>query len=431
MKLPKLGLFARLFFLFGLTTILLGMCFAAAKAVFSEDKAKALVEERQDKLVKMLVRIEEKSANPEDVEKVADEIKGDILIAHGNERFSTDADFPDLSELLSRAEPVGKPIGELYFVKHSSGYYLLHQSDKGWVAITSNPLNYAIYPWWAVYWPWIAMLLVIACSYLILRRLMAPIFAAVNSVRAISTGDFSRKIARHPRNELAELTRGINQMSDELKAMFDAKNELLLAISHELRTPLARMKISLAMLESDEAAKEIERDLHQMDVLIGQLLEGERLEAGHKALHLKTLYLPSLIEEILAEPQLDGRIQLTASVPELALPLDAGRIKFLLRNLLLNSLKHNPEGTTVSLQVSEQGEQIELVVEDKGKGIPKEALPRLFEPFFCVENSSHRGTKGTGLGLYLCRKIALAHGGDLAVQSELGKGSRFILTLPH
>lgn len=426
MRLPKLGLFARLFFLFGVTTILLGFCMAAAKAVFTEEKIKSLMQERHDGLLKMLVKIENKAGDADALEKVASEIKGDILLELDGKRQTTDPDFPAITELLPWAEP----IGELQFVKHRGGYYLLHQSPRGWVAVMSTPINFAIYPWWAVYWPWLAMLVIIGTSYLMLRRLLAPVFDAVQSAKAISQGDFAHKIHRHPKNELSELTLGINRMADELKSIFDAKNELLLAISHELRTPLARMQISLAMLGTSEAKEDMERDLNQMDTLIGQLLEGERLDAGHKSLHLKTLYLPTLISEVLSEVELTGRVSLPNTMPEIALKLDMGRMMFLLRNLLHNSLKHNPPGTRVSLLITEQENQLCLVVADNGKGIPQAALPKLFDPFYCVNNTTHRSTQGTGLGLYLCKKIALAHGGDLTVQSEPGKGCRFILTLP-
>ncbi|MDO8864255.1 sensor histidine kinase [Haliea sp. E1-2-M8] len=125
-----------------------------------------------------------------------------------------------------------------------------------------------------------------------------------------------------------------------------------------------------------------------------------------------------------------GITPLDGTLPEIALKLDMGRMKFLLRNLLHNSLKHNPPGTRVSLLITEQEKQLCLVVADNGKGIPQAALPKLFDPFYCVNNTTHRDTQGTGLGLYLCKKIALAHGGDLTVQSEPGKGCRFILTLP-
>lgn len=427
MKRPKLGLFSRLFGLFSITTILLGFCLAAATQVFSESRAKSLIEERHDKLVDMLLHIENKATDDAQLKEVAEKVKGEVLLNSNGIRRTTDSNFPKIDELLDAATP----IGELNFVKLQGEYYLLHKSGKSWIAVTSNPMNYVIYPWWAVFWPWLGILLILVISYWILRRLLRPIFKAVDSVKAISTGNFSEKIPSHPKNELAELTRGINKMADELKGMFDAKNELLLAISHELRTPLARMRISLAMLEKTDAVKDIDDDLSQMDLLIGQLLEGERLEDGHKALHLQTTYLPTLLDEILSEKDMAEKASLATAVPEIALDVDAGRIKFTIRNLLLNAIKHNSADTQVALHTTLENDFLNIRVSDSGTGISEDALPHLFEPFYCVNNSENRDTKGTGLGLYLCKKIALAHNGDLQVESQLDKGSSFILSLPY
>lgn len=422
----RLGLFSRFFALFGVTTILLGICIAAAVNVFSEDTARQMLEQKHDNLLKFLTRLHTRSNNLEQLHTYAGEMKGDLLVIKNQQRLTTTADFPTVEVLLDHAEP----IGELHFAKYKSGYYLLYDTENGWIAVTSGVLDFAIYPWWLVLWPWLAMLVILSLSYLILRKLLAPIFAAVHTVKAISNGNFEQLISKHPGNELAELTRGINQMATELKSMFEAKNELLLAISHELRTPLARMQISLAMLQESEPTRDIKKDLQQMDLLLGQLLEGERLESGHKALHLKTCYLPTLITEVIEEEPLINRVSLGTEIPELAVKVDIGRIKFLLRNLLLNGVKHNTDTTSIDLMLYQQAQQLTLVIQDTGQGIPQQALPKLFDAFYCVDNSTHRDVKGTGLGLYLCKKIALAHSGSIQVTSELGQGSCFTVQLP-
>lgn len=427
MKKPRLGLFSRFFLLFGVTTILLGFCIAAGMITFSEDKARSMITERHDSLVSMLSTIEDRTFAKKDLEKYAEQVKGQVLIRVNGERNTTWQDFPSVEALLEEAEQYD----QLYFAKHESRYYLLYQLPNGWVAVTSNPFNFIIFPWWAVYWPWLLGLGIITASYLILRRWLRPVVNAVQSVKQISTGDFTEQIEQHPKNELADLTRGINQMATELKNMFDAKNELLLAISHELRTPLARMRISLALIEGETQAKQdIASDLSQMDKLIEQLLEGERLEQGHKALNLTSVYLPMLIDDVLSETDLMRNITLVGKVPEVAVSVDVGRVKFLLRNLLLNALKHNTADVTIRLTATTMSDVIEVSVEDSGQGIPSSAIEHLFEPFYRVENVKHRDTKGTGLGLYLCKKIAEAHGGELTVISESGKGCRFTFSVP-
>ena len=273
-------------------------------------------------------------------------------------------------------------------------------------------------------------LLVLTISYRVLRKWLRPVAEALKSAQMVSQGDFKYRIEDHPKTELAELTHGLNKMAGDLQQMFDAKNELLLAISHELRTPMARMKVSLAMLEGNEVATDLNKDIQQMDSLIEQLLEGERLEQGHKVLHLSSYYLPSLIEDIVAEQEDNERISVTSEIPEEAVKLDVGRIKFLLRNLLRNAIDHSSAGVKVSLSVTQTESEFTFNVSDDGPGIPAESMEHIFEPFYCVENIQNRSTKGVGLGLYLCRKIAIAHQGELTVTSEQGQGSCFSLVLP-
>ena len=423
---PKLGLFSRFFALFGITTILLGFCMAAAYVVSSEQKAIDTVKERHDSLVTLLSDIENKGYAEEDIQRYAEEVKGHVLVKIDGVRYTSDDDFPEITTLLEDA----LQIEELYFAKYRSGYYLLYPLENGWVSVTSRPINLIIYPFWAVSWPWILALMIIMGSYLILRKWLKPVVDSVATVKKISTGDFSQRIAQHPNNELAELTRGIDKMAQDIKTMFDAKNELLLAISHELRTPLARMQISLAMMENNQYSEDIRQDLTQMDTLIEQLLEGERLQAGHKALHINKVYIPTLIEEVLSENNDFRSITLSDALPEVVMKIDVGRIKFLLRNLISNALKHNALDTQINLLVHEENGRLFITIQDNGTGIPEEAIPHLFEPFYCVENAQHRDTKGTGLGLYLCKNIALAHGGDIEVESISGKGSTFALYLP-
>ena len=193
---------------------------------------------------------------------------------------------------------------------------------------------------------------------------------------------------------------------------------------------MARMKISLAMLEESNVSGDLNKDIEQMDRLIEQLLEAERLEQGHKVLHLSNYYLPSLIDELLAEQDNAESIKVNPEVPEEAIQLDIGRIKFLLRNLLKNALAYSPEGSEIKLSITQTDSDFLFTVKDSGPGIPEDLQDKIFEPFYRVEKIENRSHKGVGLGLYLCRKIAIAHNGTLTVKSQPGTGSEFVLRLP-
>lgn len=426
MKLPPLGLYSRFFALFGTTTLLLAFCLAAGIATVTEDTAKEFVSDRHHRIQQLLSSVQE---GPIDLSKLKEQVKGpkvDILVIRGDERWATSDSFPDIPLLLQSAEK----IESLYLAKHESKYYLLAQDKDTWIVVTSLFTNLLIYPGWLAAWPWILASVILCVSYLILRRLLRPVADATQSAQMVSQGHFDYRISRHPNTELAELTSGLNKMAADLQQMFDAKNDLLLAISHELRTPLARMKVSLAMLEDNDIAADLSSDISHMDTLIEQLLEGERLQQGHKVLHLSSYFLPSLVEEVLSEQGIQDRAELLGTVPEEAISIDIGRIKFLLRNLVANAIAHSPETAVITLEVTLSGNEIWFDVADTGPGIPPQAIEHIFDPFYCVAHTTHRDTQGTGLGLYLCQRIAQAHNGELRVKSSQGQGSTFTLILP-
>ncbi len=123
-------------------------------------------------------------------------------------------------------------------------------------------------------------------------------------------GELDYQIENHPKTEFSALTRSLNLMARNLNRLFNAQNDLLLAISHELRSPLARMKVSLAMLDNNDAAEELGQDIKHMDDLIAQLLEGERLKRGRAIPDITTFYFPRLIDDLLAEPLIRQHVTL-------------------------------------------------------------------------------------------------------------------------
>ena len=220
-------------------------------------------------------------------------------------------------------------------------------------------------------------------------------------------------------------------MAGELKKLFTAKDDLLLAVSHELRSPMARMKVSFALLEKNETVQKLDEDVKQMDQIISQLLESERLQHPEKALHIDTYFLPQFISEVIDEHKSHERVAVIGDVPEIAVSMDGGRIKFVLRNLIKNALTHSDGNVSILIEPDAHGSLVSISVKDQGSGIQEEYLADLFEPFTTSDSIDERSTKGLGLGLYLCKRIAIAHGGDLTVQSQPGKGSTFTLVVPY
>jgi len=220
------------------------------------------------------------------------------------------------------------------------------------------------------------------------------------------------------------------------------KNDLVATVAHEFRTPLTSLRMAIHILvegtvgpinekQADllQAARE---DCERLQDIVDDLLDLARIQAGKVEVQPAAISAKSLVEGALANRSAAAsaaRIQLAAELGEPVLPVlaDAERISLVLDNLIGNAVRHSAPGGAVIVRARPQHDSVRFEVEDHGHGIPPEYRQRIFEKFFRVP-----GTKGEGigLGLYLAREIVLAHGGDMGVESETGKGSRFWFTLP-
>lgn len=426
MSLRHFGLYTRFFLLFTVTTILLVVFVILGFFALSEEDAKDIVLERHVQLFDIMTNV---ASAPIDIEKLKAEAKKNrvhIQINTPQKSWKTSRTLPHQDELL----PSAVALGSLYFTRHKTKYYIIAQHNQAWIIVTSQIANLIVYPKWLVWWPWFAVALVVFISYRLLAGQLKPVKDAIYSAQQIGEGNFNYKIARHPKNDLAELTQGLDKMADQLQKLFTAKDDLLLAVSHELRSPMARMKVSFALLEQNDIVRRLDNDVNQMDLIISQLLESARLQQSDKALHIETYFLPSFIDETLEEYEHSDRLLMTNDIPDIAIDMDNGRIKFVIRNLINNALVHSDDKGKIRIEFSKDSTQTHIAIKDRGRGIPEKYLADIFEPFTSASAIDNRNQKGLGLGLYLCKRIAVAHGGDLTVISEAGKGSTFTLHLP-
>lgn len=286
------------------------------------------------------------------------------------------------------------------------------------------------------------MLALTALAYARVRRLLRPLDDIGAGARRFGRGDFAQPIpVRRPQrpDELGELAATINTMGRDIQQMLDAKRGLLLAISHELRSPLTRARLNVELLpDSADVLPQRDallRDLQEMASLITDLLESERLATRHAPLQREPTDLAALASEVLADlharqPQ-GARVSLQVAPGLPTLALDPVRLRLLLRNLLDNALRHGGSATTppeLHVQPTAAG-GIEITVRDHGPGVPDDQLPHLAEAFYRPDSARTRAAGGVGLGLYLCKLVALAHGGRFDVQNAR-PGLRVTVTLP-
>lgn len=237
----------------------------------------------------------------------------------------------------------------------------------------------------------------------------------------------------------------ISDLSKELE-LEEMKADFISMAVHELRTPLTSIKgyLSVFLDENKEKLDQDQRYLLErvdlstkhLELLVGNLLNVSRIESGTFELKIDnqvqwgTLVM-QLVQEITPRAQ-EKQISISSNVPS-NLPLaviDSIRMGEVLSNLLANAINYTDKGGSITVTVSEQDGIMTTSVTDTGRGIPQDAISRLFSKFYRVKEASGRATKGSGLGLFISKAIVEMHGGKIWVESEVGRGSTFIFTFP-
>jgi two-component system, OmpR family, phosphate regulon sensor histidine kinase PhoR len=211
--------------------------------------------------------------------------------------------------------------------------------------------------------------------------------------------------------------------------------------SHELKTPVAAVRalaetLLTALPDDPEAGRRfavrIGREAERLDVLARDLLDLSRVERG--TLDVEPVDLVGLTKEVVggyADRAEERRIKLATELqPNVAMRGDRAQLGLLLSNLIDNALRYTPAKGTVCVRLEASEGKAALQVADTGDGIPASELPRVFERFYRVDKARARQTGGTGLGLAIVRHVAEAHGGTVGVDSELGRGTTFTVSLP-
>jgi two-component system, OmpR family, phosphate regulon sensor histidine kinase PhoR len=211
--------------------------------------------------------------------------------------------------------------------------------------------------------------------------------------------------------------------------------------SHELKTPVAAVRalaetLQAALPDDPEAglrfAERIGREAERLDALTRDLLDLSRVERG--TLDVEPVDLVGLVKDVAgahADLAEERHITLDTELgPDVAMRGDRAQLGLLLSNLIDNALRHTPARGAVCVRLHAAEGRAVLQVADTGEGIPAAELPRVFERFYRVDKARARRTGGTGLGLAIVRHVAEAHGGSVRVDSELGRGTTFTVTLP-
>ncbi len=288
-----------------------------------------------------------------------------------------------------------------------------------------------------------AVALALLLGFLISWRLTAPLRQLTRAAGVIAGGDLSERVPAKGRDEISELGRAFNQMAASLEEGETLRRNLMADVAHELRTPLTVIQGNLqAILDGvyplDEAqVAGLYDETRLLTRLVDDLRELALAEAGQLRLEREPVALAALAQGVVANfmsAAESAGVTLTKSPGRggdaVQIAGDADRLGQVLRNLLSNALRHTPAGGQVAVRVEEAGKQALLIVTDTGTGITPEDLPHVFDRFYRGNKSRGRRVGSAGLGLAIARQLVMAHGGEISVESAVGQGTTFTVSLP-
>lgn len=296
-----------------------------------------------------------------------------------------------------------------------------------------------------------AVAIAFTAAYFLSRSITLPIRQMKETAEQIAKGDFTRRVRIRSRDELGDLANSLNTMADELQRKMEdlrqmdrIRTDFVANVSHELKTPLTLIKGYTETLQGEamgdkvKAAKFvsiIKEHSDRLGNIVDDLLSLSELESSKGSIDCTQFELKELIDDILlgfghvlASKKLE--LIVNSQGDDVSVNADRDKIEQVLVNLIDNAIKYTPRSGRIELSIVERDREIRIAVRDNGIGIGKEHLDRIFERFYRADKARSRELGGTGLGLSIAKHIVIAHKGKIAVESELGKGTTVLVTLP-
>jgi heavy metal sensor kinase len=339
--------------------------------------------------------------------------------------------LPGGGELLIYSLPFTARDGSRFVIESGAPYGAIENALRGllWTLAIALPVVIAI---------------AAAGGYWIMRRALRPLDEIASGAERITSRNLSeRLLVTASGDEIERLSLALNRMIARLDESFQYIRRFTADASHELRTPLTALRGEMEAMAGradldEEARNTVGSSLEETERLsriVESLLAISRLDAGEAQMERIRFDLPELTTTTVEQMRLlaeDRQIALSCETNEdVTIEGDRARIKQVIVNLVDNAIKYTPEGGAVKVCVGVENDRAVMRVEDNGMGVPADALPHLFERFYRVDQARSRQMGGVGLGLAIVKSIVTAHGGQVTVESDEGRGSRFCVSLPR
>jgi two-component system, OmpR family, sensor kinase len=283
----------------------------------------------------------------------------------------------------------------------------------------------------------IALLIGVLGGFLVARALARRVKRLELAAERVAAGDFSHPIPVESNDEIGELALAFNDMQRQLAQLDSARKRFIATASHELRTPIHSLGGFVELLQDEELDEEERRaflqqiadQVERLRNLSVDLLDLSKLEAGSLELHPEPTDVGALARSVASEftpaaAHHNSEVDVALGEEEIEANCDPDRVAQIVRILIDNALTHTPQGTHIEVSAARENGQVSLAVEDRGLGIKRTVLPRVFEPFYTSDDA-----QGSGLGLAIARELAERMDGRLDVESVPGR-TTFKLELP-
>lgn len=294
---------------------------------------------------------------------------------------------------------------------------------------------------WGMAALFLVLILGTGATWLMAGHVLKPLKELSSAIEEIGGNDLSNRVEIQGRqDEIGRLARSFNHMMDKVSASFERQKRFSASAAHELKTPLATILVNLEVLELDGKTSPdrmekvltiVKANTERMIRLVEDLmrLTSDKDHEMEEEVELSEVFTITLDElsPLIRKKDLTVSIENT---PDISLTGSRVMLYRVMSNLLENAAKYNREHGSISIVTGRDDNGVTVKIEDTGIGIPEEALPHIFEPFYRVDQSRSRAVGGAGLGLPLVKDIVEKHGGEVTVKSAAGEGTTFILRFP-
>lgn len=267
-------------------------------------------------------------------------------------------------------------------------------------------------------------ILFLVIAVIFLRNQIRPIDRLAKAADDFGRGIDSPEFRPHGAREVRQAAKAFVLMRERISRQVRTRTEMLAGISHDLRTPLTRMKLQLAMLEDNEAAKGLQDDVQQMEHMIEEYLDFVRGGSGEET---SKMQLHALLADIVEDYHRHNAPVTLGDVAAVEKEIRPVSFRRMLHNLIDNALRY---GKRCGIMLRKTVNYCEIVIDDEGPGIPEDKREEVFKPFSRLDASRNLKTAGVGLGLTIARDVVLAHGGNISLEKSPPGGLRVVIRLP-